>query len=228
MATLALTPLELAALLTSRVCHDVIGPVSAIINGLELMELEEDEAMRKSALELIERSAQSASSKLQFCRLAFGASGSAGSEIETGEAEAAARGLIESERTRIAWSGISRRAPKNKLKTLLNLCLVASSCIPRGGQLSVEVNGDGPAFSFHLQAKGPNPRIPSHVAELIAGEDPGTPVDAHTVVAYYAGLLARDSGLVVKFEAGADAVEIQATSIGAEPSAVAGERGLGG
>ena len=83
----SLTPLDLAALLCSRVCHDVISPVGAIINGLEVLDGEQDEEMRAVAMELIKKSAMSASARLQFCRLAFGAAGSFGALIDTGDAE---------------------------------------------------------------------------------------------------------------------------------------------
>src|SRR6201997_5630671 len=87
--------LDLAALLCSRLCHDLISPVGAIINGLEVMEEDKDEETKTFALNLIKRSAGQAPAKLQFCRLAFGASGSAGAQIDLGDAEKAARGLIE-------------------------------------------------------------------------------------------------------------------------------------
>jgi len=82
--------LDLAALLCSRLCHDLISPVGAIINGLEVMEEDKDEETKTFALDLIKKSAGQASAKLQFCRLAFGASGSAGAQIELGDAEKAA------------------------------------------------------------------------------------------------------------------------------------------
>ena len=74
--------LELAALISSRICHDVISPVGAIANGLEMLGEEQDEAMREQTLALIRKSAHQASAKLQFARLAFGAAGSAGAEID--------------------------------------------------------------------------------------------------------------------------------------------------
>ncbi len=85
--------LDLAALLCSRVCHDLISPVGAIVNGLEVLEEDKDEETKTFALDLIKKSAQQASAKLQFCRLAFGAAGSAGAQIELGDAEKVARGL---------------------------------------------------------------------------------------------------------------------------------------
>ena len=86
-APLAIGALDLAALLCSRVCHDLISPVGAIINGLEVMEEDRDEETKTFALDLIKRSAAQASAKLQFCRFAFGAAGSAGAQIELGDAD---------------------------------------------------------------------------------------------------------------------------------------------
>src|SRR5580698_11614277 len=100
----SLNPLDLAALLCSRVCHDVISPVGAIINGLEVLDGEEDEEMRVVAMELIKKSAVSASARLQFCRLAFGAAGSYGALIDTGDAEKVARELLANGRTTLEWN----------------------------------------------------------------------------------------------------------------------------
>ena len=100
----SLTPLDLAALLCSRVCHDVISPVGAIVNGLEVLDGEEDEEMRTVAMELIKKSAMSASARLQFCRLAFGAAGSFGATIDTGDAEKVARDIFANGRTVLQWN----------------------------------------------------------------------------------------------------------------------------
>src|ERR1700691_4975435 len=103
MTDFALSPLDLAALLCSRVCHDVISPVGAIVNGLEVLEEEKDADMRSFAIDLIKKSARTASARLQFCRLAFGAAGSAGASIDTGDAENVARGLLGDEKTKLEW-----------------------------------------------------------------------------------------------------------------------------
>ena len=99
MATINLDSLDLAALLCSRVCHDVISPVGAIVNGLEVLEDDSDTSMREFALDLIQKSARQASARLQFARLAFGAAGSAGASIDLGDAEQVARGLVDAKRT---------------------------------------------------------------------------------------------------------------------------------
>ena len=92
-----LEALDLAALLCSRVCHDIISPVGAINNGLEVLDEDNGEEMKAFAFDLIRKSARQASAKLQFARLAFGAAGSAGAEIDLGDAEKVARGWMAGE-----------------------------------------------------------------------------------------------------------------------------------
>ncbi len=130
--------LDLAALLCSRVCHDLISPVGAIVNGLEVLEEDKDEETKTFALDLIKKSARQASAKLQFCRLAFGAAGSAGAQIELGDAEKVARGLMEDGKTTIVWNLPRELVPKNRAKLLLNMLMVGGGAIPRGGSLTVD------------------------------------------------------------------------------------------
>ena len=135
--------LDLAALLCSRVCHDLISPVGAIVNGLEVLDEDKDEETKTFALDLIKKSASTASAKLQFCRIAFGAAGSAGAQIDLGDAETIARGFLEDDKTKLAWNLPRVLLAKNRVKLLLNLLLIAGQTIPRGGQLTVDPIGAG-------------------------------------------------------------------------------------
>ena len=207
MAEISLEPLDLAALLCSRVCHDVISPVGAIVNGLEVLEDEKDADMRAFALELIKKSARTASARLQFCRLAFGAAGSAGAAIDTGDAENVARGLFADDRTRLDWNAPRILLAKNKVKLVLNMCLIAAAAIPRGGVISVTIADEGAILS--VDARGVNARVAAHVPGLLAGEPEGG-VDAHGIQAYYTGLVARDSGLDLTLESAPDHVSLSA------------------
>ena len=129
-----LTAPELAALLCSRVCHDIISPVGAINNGIELLD---EGGADEDAMNLIRISARNASARLQFARIAFGAAGSAGMQIDTGDAETVATAFMKNEKPEFTWTGPRAFLPKNKVKLLLNLILVANAAIPRGGRLSV-------------------------------------------------------------------------------------------
>src|SRR6202022_1955828 len=129
--------LELAALLCSRVCHDLISPVGPIVNGLEVLDDNPKPEDRDFALELIRKSAKTASARLQFCRLAFGAAGSAGAPSHPRRAHTMARGHLEDAKTTITWNLPRVLLPKNRVKLLLNMMVIAQQTIPRGGVLTV-------------------------------------------------------------------------------------------
>ncbi len=206
---ITLDALDLAALLCSRVCHDLISPVGAIVNGLEVLDEENDEETKTFALELIKKSAGVASARLQFCRLAFGAAGSAGAQIDIGDAESLARGFLEDEKTTLAWNLPRALLPKNRVKLLLNMLVIAGQMIPRGGSLTVDPIGQGESMSFRVTAAGLNARIAQHVPSLLAGSPEGT-VDAHAIQPFYTGLLARSCGLTVSLATEGDAVVVTA------------------
>ena len=207
---IVLESLDLAALLCSRVCHDLISPVGAIANGLEVMEENKDEETRAFAMDLIKKSARTASAKLQFCRLAFGAAGSAGAQIDSGDAEKVTRGLVEDEKTRVTWNVPRVLLPKNRVKLLLNMVLVAAQAIPRGGSLSIDPVGEGEAMGFRIVATGANARLPQAVSALLAGAPSGHAVDAHAIQPFYTGLLARNCGLAIAMASEGDAIVVTA------------------
>jgi histidine phosphotransferase ChpT len=212
--------MDLAALLCSRVCHDVISPVGAIINGLEVLEDEKDGEMREIALDLIKKSAASASARLQFCRLAYGAAGSAGASIDTGDAESVTRGLINNERIKLVWNAARQHAPKNKVKLVLNLCLIALAVIPRGGVITVDLTGEGESLEVQVEANGANARLAHGIAALIAGTPEGGAVDAHSIQAYYTGLVGRACGLDLTVTIESESVILQARTPLAHPLAM--------
>jgi histidine phosphotransferase ChpT len=213
MTTLAIDPMDLAALLCSRVCHDVISPVGAIVNGLEVLEDEKDTSMREIAVDLIKKSARSASARLQFCRLAFGAAGSAGASIDTGDAEAVTRALIANEKISLEWTATRQLLPKNKVKLLLNLCLIAGTTISRGGVITVAMKGEGDDAVLSVTSRGPNARLQHGVPDSIAGHPEGGKVDAHSIQPYFTGLVARECGLQVVVGVEPDCISFTAARV---------------
>lgn len=207
--TIALEGLDLAALLCSRVCHDLISPVGAIMNGLEVMEDGKDEETSKFAMDLIKKSAKTASAKLQFCRLAFGAAGSAGAQIDTGDAEKVARGLIEDDRTKLGWNLPRVLMAKNRVKLLLNMLLLAAQAIPRGGQIAVDPVGEGDTIGFKLSVTGTNAKIPQAIPPLLAATTDHA-IDAHAIQPFYTGMLAKNCGLSVSMAPEGEAIVVAA------------------
>jgi histidine phosphotransferase ChpT len=202
--------LELAALLCSRVCHDLISPVGAIVNGLEVLDDNPKPEDRDFALDLIRKSAKTASARLQFCRLAFGAAGSSGAQIDLGDAQNMSRGHIEDGKTAIAWNLPRLLLPKNRVKLLLNMMVIAQQTIPRGGTLTVDPVGEGETMSFRVTATGLNARLPQNIADLLAAA-PASGVDAHAVQPHYTRLLAEACGLRVGLKMEGEAVVVTAS-----------------
>ncbi|MGC2224325.1 MAG: histidine phosphotransferase family protein [Methylocella sp.] len=216
MTVFALDPLDLAALLCSRVCHDVIGPVGAIINGLEMLDEEQDAEMRGFALELIKKSAGQASARLQFCRLAFGAAGSGGVSIDTSDAATVARGLFGGERTKLEWNVPPLRVPRNNVKLILNLCLIAATAIPRGGVIEVTLSGAEETARITVTAKGTNAKLAGHLPLLLAGTPDHPPAGPQDIQAYYAGRVAKAANMTLTVAADADRVMIEAQPLSAK------------
>jgi histidine phosphotransferase ChpT len=198
---------DLAALLCSRVCHDIISPVGAINNGLELLD---EGGADEDAMRLIRASAKNASARLQFARIAFGAAGSAGMLIDTGDAEAVATAFLANEKPEFIWNGRRALMPKNKVKLLLNLILVANAAIPRGGKITVDIENPETEPKFALTAAGPMLRVPPKFLDLHSGRKPEEPIDAHAVQPYYTLLLAREAGMEISIRANAEDIVLTA------------------
>lgn len=202
--TPALSDLDLAALLCSRVCHDVISPVGAIANGLEMLdEPDLDQDMRQIANDMIRSSAKVATAKLKFCRIAYGAAGSAGSVIDMGEAGDAARAFVGDEKVKLDWQVPRENRPKLEVKLVLNMLLLAIAAIPRGGTVTVSAEGEG----FAVRASGERAKVPEAMAGVLAGALDGANLDARLVQPYYARRLAQSAGMALGLNMdGADVV----------------------
>ena len=209
---LRLSDLDLAALLCSRVCHDVISPVGAIANGLELMDDPETDAeMKATAFEMIKSSAKTATAKLKFCRIAFGAAGSAGSLIDMTEAGEVARGFVGEEKVKLEWLAPRENRPKQEVKLLLNMLLLAIAGIPRGGVVTVAVEGR----NFSVRATGERAKINEGLASALAGTADQATFDARLIQPYYARVLAQAAGLNIAMEMEtADTVAVTAVPLG--------------
>ena len=200
--------IEFAAFLVSRVCHDLVGPLGAVVNGLEVMEDERDAAMRADALKLVTSSALQALARLQFLRIAFGAAGSAGAELDIGEVGRLVGGLLEGGKVQLTWQSPHVNWPKNWAKLLMNAALLGADCLPRGGQLNVEVSTDPAAPSFKITATSPHARLQEEVANAVRGEE--SHLDARGIQPFLTHKLARELNAGLTLTARDGAVDIVA------------------
>jgi histidine phosphotransferase ChpT len=185
---------ELASLLCSRLCHDLLSPVGALNNGVELLADETDPEMRERCMELLADSARASANKLKFFRLAFGAAGGFGEAIDTREARSAIEGLYGAEkRIELGWMVVDDRLPKAAVKLLLNLAMLAGDALVRGGSLDIGAEQRDGEVEVVIRAEGPRILLDPSLRAALTGAA-SSPVAPRAAGAWLAHRLAADAG----------------------------------
>ena len=186
---------EFASLLCSRLCHDLLSPVGALNNGIELLADEHDPDMRARCLDLLGESARVSANKLKFFRLAFGAAGGFGDEVETREARTAIEGLFGSDgRIQLGWMVDEQKMSKSALKILLNLVLLAGDSLVRGGSLTVGSEKHGGGLDIVVRAEGPRVVLDPQLKQALLGEVSEEEIAPRAASAWLIHLLASEGG----------------------------------
>ena len=190
---------RLAALLASRLCHDLTGPVGAIGNGVELLMEETDEDMRRQSLELVEMSAGEANRRLTFFRLAFGAAGGLQAAISLSDARRAALDFFEGRKAELEWPetlGADLQLSSAAVRLLLNLLLLAAESLPRGGRVTALIGGTGP-WRISARADGVGASLRKEDQAVLDGTLAEEALDARTVQPAYTLAVAASVGSAV-------------------------------
>lgn len=203
---------DLASLLCSRLCHDLMSPVGALNNGIELLGDETDPEMREKCLELLGDSARATANKLKFFRLAFGAGGGFAEEIDTAEAQATLEGLFGAEgKVELGWVVKSEKLPKGAIKLLLNLALLAGDALVRGGRLDIGAERSNGEIELAVRAEGPRILLDPVLRETLATGG-GENVEPRAAGAWLAHSLAAEGGGSIRLsDASSDVLMIGAT-----------------
>ena len=198
---------DLASLLCSRLCHDLMSPVGALNNGIELLADEDDPDMREKCLELLADSARASANKLKFFRLAFGAAGGFGDEIDTGEAHAALEGVFGAERRiELGWMVNGGKLPKGAVKLLLNVALLAGDALVRGGRLDVGAESNDEAIELVIRGEGPRILLDPALRETLARGSSDGAVEPRAAGAWLAHSLAAEAGGTIRLSDPSDDV----------------------
>ena len=202
--------LDLGALLVSRVCHDLISPVAAISNGLEILADEQDADMRAHAMRLIEHSVGQAKARLLFARLAFGAMGSAGAEIDLREVGEVAAEFFGAGKAKLDWHAPPISVDKEIIRVLLNLAALGADCIPRGGLLTVKVDATRSAITAAIIAKGLKANLAPDIKEGLSLKIPHEDLTGRTIAPFVTALLMKKLGGAVSYAHEGDTVKFDA------------------
>ena len=191
---LSMKPVDLASLLCSRLCHDLMSPIGALNNGIELLADETDPEMREKCLELLADSARASANKLKFFRLAFGAAGGFGEEIDTHEAEVALEGLFGPERRiELGWAVGDAKLPKDAVKLLLNLAMLAGDALVRGGRLDVGAERRDGEVEVAVRAEGPRILLDPSLRETLSSGGDGS-IEPRAAAAWLAHNMVASGG----------------------------------
>lgn len=203
--------LDLASLLCSRLCHDMLSPVGALSNGLELLADESDPEMRQRCLELLEQSARISADKLKFFRLAFGAAGGFGDLIPVSEARALVDALVgNNERITVNWALVSDALPKPGVKTLLNFALIGMDALVRGGTLEIGAEVRDGVSEIVVRASGNRIAFDKDIGRALEGTLPDSELASRTAPAAMLHQLAESLGGKLQFAITDDALTMGA------------------
>ena len=192
------TEIDFASLLCSRLCHDLLSPVGAMNNGLELLADEHDPEMRQRCMDLLAESAKAAADKLNF-RLAFGGAGGFGPDVDPKEAKLVIEPLVTSSgRTALEWAVPAQMMPKRAIKILLNLVLLANDSLVRGGTLFVGAEAREGEQEIVIRASGPKVVMDSAIRDALTGRIDPSAVDSRTAAAWMAQTLAQKGGGMIQ------------------------------
>ena len=205
-----LAALDIASQLCSRLCHDLLSPVGALSNGLELLAEERDPEMRKRCFELLEQSARASADKLKFFRLAFGAAGGFGEAIPATEPQALIAALLGNGRIELGWNVAPESLPKPAVKVLLNFAQIAVDALVRGGTLMVGAERRDGACEIVVRASGPKVAFDETLGHALEGTLAANELSSRTAAAHMIHLLAKDCGGALQYVLGADALVLGA------------------
>lgn len=204
---MTLSSLDLASLLCSRLCHDLLSPVGALSNGLELLADENDPDMRQRCFELLEQSARISADKLKFFRLAFGAAGGFGEMVPVGEARVLIDALVgNNDRIAVNWALASEAMPKPALKTLLNLALIGIEALVRGGTLEIGAEVRDEASEIVIRASGTRVAFDPVIGRALEGTLAEGELSSRTAPAAMLHELASTVGGKLQYAVGDDAL----------------------
>ncbi len=184
---------DLAALMCARVCHDLVGPVSATGTALSIFDEPDSADMREDALRLVRESAEHMRAKLEFARLAFGAGGSAPGEVEVAMIQRLAGDMFRSAKAQLEWRTEATSLPKLGARLLLNLILLAVESAPRGGEVRIEATRSG-GVRLRVVAIGPRAKLLPGAAAALDGGIPEGGFDGRTAQPLYAKTIAEEAG----------------------------------
>ncbi|MEC7288952.1 MAG: histidine phosphotransferase family protein [Pseudomonadota bacterium] len=209
-------PSRLAAFIASRICHDLISPVASVNSALELLDEPGDAEMKAQAEQLLQNGAESAGARIQLLRYAFGSAGLSNTAADRHEVRQIVEGFMKSHKPSVEWDIDTAHFSCGHARVLMNLVIMATAAIPRGGVVVLKVQNDSEGLSAIAQAKGPKARLSEFVETALAGDTPEEGWSARTIQPLFAKMVADDLGGTITAAAEEECVTFTASGLRAE------------
>ncbi len=205
-----MTDYQLAALLCSRLSHDLTGPVGAVANGIEMLSDNSDPDMQRQSVELLSFSAAETSRRLQFYRLAFGAAGGIGATSGLADARRIAMAFFQERKQTLTWPeyASTEMLPQTGIQLILNMLLLAAEALPRGGAVDFSGVQSAGRLGVCVTANGKNAGLRPEDRKALELAIPSEELDARTVQPYFAATLSGviNAELRCRFEEAGDVI----------------------
>jgi len=217
MSAEQIDPAHLSAFIASRICHDLVSPVSSVTSALDLLDDPTDTEMREQAQMLLKKGAQDASYRLQFLRYAFGSMGLSPGAADIHEAKSVTERFVETHKPSVEWDIETDHLSYSHARLMMNLVLIAVDCLPRGGVIAVKIRNEGAGMSLVINAKGTRARLRDDTAQGLAGNAPEDGWSGRSVQPAFAKMIAEGLGAEVMAKAiGEEEIVITALGVRAE------------
>lgn len=209
-------PSRLAAFIASRICHDLISPVASVNSALELLDEPGDADMKAQAEQLLQNGAESAGARIQLLRYAFGSAGLSDTAADRHEVRQIVEGFMKSHKPSVEWDINTEHFSCGHARVLMNLVIMATAAIPRGGVVTLGVQNDADGLKITAQAKGPKARLSDFVEATLDGKVPEEGWSARTIQPLFATMVASDLGGTISATAEDECITFTAKGLRAE------------
>ena len=192
---------DLASLISSRICHDLISPIGALNTAIEVLDDTSSEEMHEDALRLIKLAASQASAKLSYLRIALGSNSTSKGVMNLEKLKFLTENMFNTDKHRFYWAASELKWEKNILRIRLNILILATQSVPRGGQIAIEIEEKSKQINLVISATGIKSKLDKQTEDALKGNMDSEELDGRIIQPFFTGMLINDlNGQIKAFE----------------------------
>jgi histidine phosphotransferase ChpT len=190
----SIDPVRLSAFIASRICHDLVSPVSSVTNALDLLNEPGDAEMKAEVQSLLQEGADKAAARIEFLRYAFGSVGLNPGAADIHAAKRITEQFVKSHRPSVEWDIQTDHLSFSHARLMMNLVMLAIDTLPRGGVVSVRIRNETNGMMMTLTCKGDRAKLKEDSARAVAGSDPVDGWRAENIQPLFARMICEGLG----------------------------------